>query len=382
MTVRILHVIPTLDRCGAEKQLTLLARGLSSPPYKGELKVDVCVLTRDGPLRADLEQAGITPQLIGKRFKVDPLAWFRLRHHIKRVRPDIVHTWIFAADAYGRSAGKSAGVKHFVTGLRCEDPWKGWKERVVDRHLAKRTDAFVANSTGVRDFYLEYGLPEEKLQIIPNGVSPAAESSISREELLSRLGLPKETKLIGLVGRLWPQKRIKDAIWAADLLKVIRDDVHLLIIGDGPHRQRLEMYRNQAEIVDKVHFLGERNDVPDLMPHFDVVWSTSAYEGLSNVIMEAMAAAKPVVATDIPGTNELITHGKTGMLVPVGDRAAIAGCTKTLLEQPDAAGRLGEAAKEKILGEYGIDKMGRAVCGRISNGDAGVGYASIIWNQS
>ena len=357
MPVRVLHVIPTLDRCGAEKQLTLLARGLSTGPTADEFDVHVCILTRDGPLRADLEEVGISPHLIGKRFKIDPLAWLRLRSHIRRVRPDIVQTWIFAADAYGRSAGIAAGVRRFVTGLRCQDPWKGWKERLVDHRLANRTAAFVANSTGVRDFYREYGLPEEKLRIIPNGITPAAESTVSREELLLRLGLPKETKLIGLIARLWPQKRIKDAIWAADLLKVIRDDVHLLIIGDGPHRRRLETYRNQAEIVDKVHFLGERHDVPDLLPHFDVVWSTSAYEGLSNVVMEAMAAGRPVVATDIPGTNELITHGETGMLFPVGDRAALAGCTKALLEQPDAAKRLGEAGQKKILDEYGVDRM-------------------------
>ena len=357
MTVRVLNVIPTLDRCGAEKQLTLLTRGLVTGPDADEFEIHVCVLTRDGPLRADLEEVGVSPHIVGKRFKIDPVAWFRLKHHIKHLRPDIVHTWIFAADAYGRSAGGAAGVRRFVTGLRCADPWKGWKERLVDHWLAKKTSAFVANSKGVRDFYLEYGLPEEKLRIIPNGVSPAPESSVSREELLASLELPKESMLIGLVARLWPQKRIKDAIWAADLLKVVRDDVHLLIIGDGPHRRRLRQYRDQAEIVDKVHFLGERHDVADLMPHFDVVWSTSAYEGLSNVIMEAMAAGRPVVATDIPGTNELITHGETGMLFPIGDRAALAGCTKALLEQPEAAQRLGEAARERILDEYGIDKM-------------------------
>lgn len=357
MSIRILHVIPTLDRAGAEKQLVLLAKGLSEPPYAEEFQAHVCVLTRDGPLRADLQEAGVDTHLVGKRFKVDPVAWFRLRNHIAGVNPDIVHTWIFAADAYGRTAGRAAGAGRFVTGLRCEDPWKGWKERTVDLHLAKRTNVFVANSKGVRDFYLKYGLPEERLLVIPNGVAPPAPSSVTREELLSELGLPKDATLVGIVSRLWPQKRVKDAIWAADLLKVIRGDVHLLIVGEGPHRRRLETYRNQAEIADRVHFLGARHDVGDLMPHFDVVWSTSAYEGLSNVIMEAMAAARPVVATDIPGTNELITHGKTGMLVPVGDRAALAGCTKTLLEQPDAAARLGEAARESILGEYGIDKM-------------------------
>ena len=132
----------------------------------------------------------------------------------------------------------------------------------------------------------------------------------TRRQLLAELGLPADSRLVGLVGRLWPQKRVKDAIWATDLLKVIRDDVHLLVIGDGPQRDRLRRYRDQCRIRDKVHFLGERGDVPRFLPHFDVLWSTSGYEGQSNVILEAMAAGVPVVATDIPGTRELVVAGR------------------------------------------------------------------------
>ena len=131
---------------------------------------------------------------------------------------------------------------------------------------------------------------------------------------------------------------MKDAIWAADLLKVIRDDVHLLVIGDGPQRDRLRRYRDQVRIGDKVHFLGERGDVPRLLPHFDVLWSTSGYEGQSNVILEAMAAGVPVVATDIPGTRELVISDTTGYLVPVGDRAGFAKYTAPAAERPLAGG--------------------------------------------
>ena len=169
--------------------------------------------------------------------------------------------------------------------------------------------------------------------------------------------LPEDSRLIGLVGRLWPQKRVKDAIWAADLLKVIRDDVHLLVIGDGPQRDRLRRFRDQVCIRDKVHFLGERGDVPRLLPHFDVLWSTSGYEGQSNVILEAMAAGVPVVATDIPGTRELVVPGATGYLVPVGDRAAFAKYTERLLNDAALAGRLSAAARERVQSEFSVAKM-------------------------
>ena len=124
--MRILLIIPTLDRCGAEKQLTLLATGLP----RDRFDVQVCALTRTGPLAESLDAAGIPLTVIGKRGKIDPAAYWRLRQHIRRLAPDIVHTWIFAANAYGRWAAFSAGVRHVLAGERCVDPWKRWHELV------------------------------------------------------------------------------------------------------------------------------------------------------------------------------------------------------------------------------------------------------------
>jgi len=359
MTKRILHVIPSLDRAGAEKQMTLLVRGLP----RSEFDVHVCALTRGGPLEADLREAEIPLTLIGKRRRADPLAYRRLKRLVSRCRPDLIHTWIFAANAYGRAAGKACGVKHLVAGERCVDPWKGRLEFTVDRYLARHTTRIVANSPGVRDFYVHHGLPAEKFQVIPNGIYLPEPSRTAREALLVELGLPQDCRLVGVVGRLWPQKRVKDAIWAADLLKVIRDDVHLLILGDGPHRDRLRRFRDQARIRDKVHFLGHRDDVPRFLPHFDVLWSTSAYEGQSNSILEAMAAGVPVVATDVAGTRDLVAHRETGFLVPshgVGKgrrRAAFARHTNILLDDPDQARRLGEAGRRRVESEFSVEQM-------------------------
>ena len=206
----------------------------------------------------------------------------------------------------------------------------------------------MVNSEGVRDFYVRHGAPADRVRVIPNGVAMPNPPGTTRRQLLAELGLPENARLIGLVGRLWPQKRVKDAIWAADLLKVIRDDVHLLVIGDGPQRDRLRRFRDQVCIRGKVHFLGERGDVPRLLPHFDVLWSTSGYEGQSNAILEAMAAGVPVVATDIPGTRELVVPGETGYLVPVGDRAAFAKHTERLLNDAALAGRFSAAARQRV----------------------------------
>jgi glycosyltransferase involved in cell wall biosynthesis len=350
---RILEIIPTLDRSGAEKQLALLAMGLP----RDEFEVHVCTLSRLGPLADELRRAGISVTCVGKQWKIDPPAWWRLRKHIAALRPDLVQTWLFAANAYGRSAARSAGVRHLVASERCVDEWKSWHELAIDRRLAKYTDAIVVNSRGVQAFYEQQGIAPEKLRLIYNGMPPAPAPTTSREELLAELELPSGARLVGAVGRLWPQKRLKDLIWATDLLHVIRNDVHLLVIGDGPQRDLLERYARQCHVADHVHFLGTRNDVPRLMPHFDLLWLASGFEGLPNVVMEAMAAGVPVVASNIPGTRELVVPGETGFLVPLGDRAAYARFAHKILEDPALQARLGAAGRKRIEIEFAVDAM-------------------------
>jgi glycosyltransferase involved in cell wall biosynthesis len=356
MPIRVLFVIPTLTRGGAEKQLVLLAKGLP----RDQFDVHVCLLTRTGPLQAELDAAGVPITHIHKRWKFDPPAYWRLKREIQRVKPDVVHTWLFAANCYGRQAALAVGVKHVVAGERCVDPWKTILQLSLDRYLARRTQRIVTNSTGVVDFYAGKGLPKEKFVVIPNGIEPRTDGSpVTRAELLAELGLPADARLIGAVGRLWPQKRIKDLIWSVDLLKCIRDDVHLLVIGDGPQRSRLERFSEQCGNRSEVHFLGERGDVPRILPHLDCLWLASSYEGQSNAIMEAMLAAVPVVASDIPGNRDLVVPGETGFIVNVGDRGGFAQKAQMLLEDAALQQRMGAAGRARMEREFSVGQMVR-----------------------
>ena len=353
MKRRILHIVPSLVLAGAEKQMSLLARGLPSE----EFEVHVCALRQGGLLLAELAAADVPTTVIGARWALDPQAYWRLQRYVARLRPELIHTWRFAADLYGHAAGMAWGVKHFVIDRRAAEHRKGLLESAVDRSIARRSSRIVVSSPQIRDRYVRHGLPAEKVWVIPHGVAAAQPSCSTRRQLLAKLGLPQQSRLVGLVGGLWPRKRIKDAIWVADLLKVIRDDVHLLIIGDGPHRDRLRKFRDQVVIRDKVHFLGERADVPCLLPHLDVFWSTSAREGQSVAILEAMAAGVPIVATDIPGTRELVIQEATGYMVPVGDRAAFTRWTDKLLNDAALGRRLGQAGQQRALSEFSAQKM-------------------------
>ena len=245
--IKLCLIIPTLDRGGAEKQLVMLARGLDRERFD----VSVVVLTRTGPLEEQLRAAGVAVHVIGKRTAGDPIAWYQLLQKLRELRPDIVHTWLFAANAYGRSAALAARVPWIVGSERSVDPWKGTWQLTIDRQLAKRTAGISTNSPGVVDFYHEHGVDRKYFTVIPNGILPRdPRREISREEAFGRLGVSTDRRLILSIGRLWPQKGYKDLIWSAEMLRVLRGDTSFVVIGEGPERARLEEYRDNVRAAE------------------------------------------------------------------------------------------------------------------------------------
>lgn len=354
--LKISLVIPTMDRGGAEKQVVLLAIGLARSGHD----VRVVLLTRDGPLSESLREAGIEVVLIGKRFKLDPSALVRLTTWFRSWQPDVVHTWLFAANSFGRVAAHRAGVPVIIASERCVDPWKqGW-HFFIDRRLQSWTSAITTNSAGVRDFYVDHGISPEKFEIIPNGIAPVASSALNltdRATARQRLEIAEDRKLILAVGRLWPQKRIRDLIWAAELLGTLRQDTTLVIIGDGPQRDEMLRHRDAVSRLDHVRFAGNRDDVLQLLPHADAFWIASEYEGQSNAVIEAMQAGVPVIASNIAGNSDLVIDGETGCLFEVGDTGKLAEKTHELLNNPELATRLTTAAKSRVATEFAIAAM-------------------------
>lgn len=353
MTTRVALLIPTMDRGGAEKQLCLLAENLPRQDFDPH----VLLLTREGPRSGSLRAAGIPVTVIGKRFKSDPSALFRLRRELKRLQPDLIHTWLFAANSFGRVAAKMAGVKRILASERCVDPWKTGLHFAIDRYLAKRTEAITTNSTGVRDFYAANGIDPNLFRIIPNGIPPRQANQVSREEACQRLGVDANRKLIFAVGRLWPQKCYRDLIWAAELLDTLREDTTLVIIGDGPQRGELLRHRDAVTRPDRVRFVGDRNDVAELLPHAAAFWIGSEYEGQSNSVIEAMQAGLPVVASDIPGNRDLVIDQETGRLYPLGDTAELARQTNLILESDELAQRMGSNGRKRIEQNFTVAQM-------------------------
>lgn len=355
MKTRVCLIIPTLDQGGAEKQLCLLAHGLTQPNFN--IEPIVIVLSRTGPREPELLASGVTVHHVHKRFKIDPFAWLRLKALLSELKPDVVHTWLFAANAYGRTAAIASKVPLIIGSERSVDPWKGSLQLWIDRALAKRTSGITANSQGTIDFYAKHGINASQFTLIPNGIEASNAPQISREEAFGRMRVPLNKRVILSVGRLWHQKGYQELIWTAELLRVSRTDTCYVIIGDGPERQRLEQYRDNVQSGSSVQLLGERTDVASLMPHCDVLWNGSHYEGQSNVILEAMQIGLPVIASNIPGNSELIEQDKTGILFPVGHSESLARMTNRILNDSDLRDSLVSNAKYRIQCNHSVQEM-------------------------
>ena len=201
------------------------------------------------------------------------------------------------------------------------------------------------------------GLPAHSLAVIPCAAPVVAVTAAGRRQLREELGLPANARLIGATGPLIPRSRLKDLIWAADLLKVLYDDVHLLIVGEGPQRWRLQRFCRQIEAEDRVHLLGDRLDMPRLISCTDCFWAGSPQPGQTSAILAAMGAGIPVLAPRVPWVQDLVIPERTGYLFPVGNLATLVRRTKCLLDNPELARRLGDAGRQAIEGRFRVDAM-------------------------
>jgi glycosyltransferase involved in cell wall biosynthesis len=281
--------------------------------------------------------------------------------------PDLVHTHMAKAGALTRLA--ALGVQnrpvlvHTYHGHVFSGYFPAWQVRsfvTLERLLAKTTDALVAVSPEVRDELLSLGIgrPEQWHVVVP-GVELAAflevpsETPPSTGSLRKALGVQAGTRLVGMVGRLVP---VKDHLTAFRALEHL-PEVHLALIGDGELRQALSAEAGRLGIGPRVHFTGWVEDVPAVLAELDVVVLSSRNEGTPLALIEAAAAARPVVATDVGGVASVVVDGRTGCLVPPSRPEALAAALRRLLDDPAERLRLGEAARAHAVRRFGDGRM-------------------------
>lgn len=348
---RILYVITELDVGGAEQALCELASRLDRQAFAAE----VACLAGKGPLAARLRERGIPVRHIGARGKWDLRALWRLRRLLRGA--DIAHSFLFHANMLTRVAAIRTGVAAVVCSARVAERSRP-RRRALECRTQRLVDVEVCVSSGVRDWLIAGGFSREKLAVIPNGVD--ADSFAGRDaSFKAQLGLSADTPLVTTIGRLHEQKGMAYFLRAAASIRRSLPRCHFLVVGRGPLEAELKALVKQFQLESHVSLLGFTDDVAAVLRATDVFVLASLWEGMPNVLLEAMAAAVPVVATRVEGVTDIVGDGKTGLLVMPQDVPAIASAVLRLLQDPDRARAMGAAGQERVRKHFSLDVMVR-----------------------
>ncbi len=366
--VKILYIIGTLDVGGTEGQLVQLVTHLDP----GRFKPVVFSLSSGGPHLSALAAAAIPAKVMGFRgfyrgfriflhFPKVMVQLSRLVHFMRQEQPTIVHGYLFWAYVIGTFAAKAAGVPIVIASRRGLGHFKANKPHYLflERLANRMTDLIVANSEAVKqDVVRQEKVDPSKVRVIYNGVDLSLYRGQEVDHhLKDALALSKEAKTVGVVANFIYYKGHRFLLQACADVKRKIPEVKFLLIGDGPLREELEDLAGELDLEKDVLFLGSRRDIPQLLAMVDLAVLPSLEEGFPNVVLEAMAAGKPVVATRVGGIPEAVVHGETGFLIPPGDSRALVDAIVELLSDPDRAVKMGAAGRKRVVREFPLDRM-------------------------
>jgi glycosyltransferase involved in cell wall biosynthesis len=358
---RIVYVVDNISFRGGERTFLQLAMGLPRGRY--ELAV---ACSPGGVFVERLQDLGV-PVIAAemrKRRRLDTV--LALAREFRRRRPHIVHTQ-GRGDPFGRLAARFAGVPAVVSTTAMissrydvEERWRRVLYRAIDFTTDRLVDRYiVVNRASVDALTDRHRVPRSRIAVIPNGIELERYDPVEarRSAWRERLGVPKDATLVGGVGRLTAQKGFDDLIRA--FAAIDRPDAWLVIAGDGPDWEELREMARMFDVSSRVLIPGFVEDIPGLLADLDLFVLSSRQEGHPMVMLEAMAMAVPIVATDIPGIDDTLTDGVEGRLVPPGDVAALADSMGVLINDPGTAARLGRNARKKVEREYTVERMVR-----------------------
>jgi glycosyltransferase involved in cell wall biosynthesis len=355
--IRVGYVIDSLRRDGTQTALIYLVNGLAERGYQQRVYSLNDVVNPHVRKRLTGSAAQVT--VIGKRKLVTFQGIATLVREWRRWQPEIVQTFLPFGNLIGPTVARAAGVPAIVSSIRARNIEKRRWQFLLDRITLRWVDRVVFNSQLAIPFAIEHeGVRADQIVYIPNcvQVEPLGQPA-GRAEIRSRLDVPLDGIVVGTVGRLYWQKGHSYLLSAFQRVLHALPNAWLILIGDGPLRRDLEVEARRLGVAEQTRFLGERSDVPQLLAALDLYVQASIYEGMPNAIMEAMVVGKPVVATNVDGIRELITHGETGWLVDACNPQALAGQILHALENTDEGARLGAAAAQRMHSDFSVDKM-------------------------
>jgi glycosyltransferase involved in cell wall biosynthesis len=349
-----MQLVLSLSPGGTERLVIEIVRALAAT-----IDSIVCCLDEPGAWADELTTIGVPVIALSRTPGFHPSLARRLSRLMKEQRIDVVHCHHYSPYVYGALAATlTRGVRVvFTEHGKLSNHGPSRKRRLVNPILSRLPGRLCAVSSDLRRHMVAEGFPADRVHVHYNGVAMAEAPTIhARHSARRMLGIPDAAFVIGTAGRLDPVKNLSLLLESQQLLRGSVAGAQTVIVGDGAERASLERVAMRLGVADSVIFAGYRPDVRELMPAFDVYANCSSYEGVSLTILEAMAAALPIVATPVGGTPEVVLEGKTGRLVPASPRA-VADAIAALAQDPHGARAMGAAGRARVIQHFSIARM-------------------------
>jgi glycosyltransferase involved in cell wall biosynthesis len=374
MDIPVLHLVNRFWIGGAERQFVERLR--LHPPGFGAL---VGCLELSGPMLDQVRSLGYEPVLFplkGSMLRANTLKQVaRMAALMREHRVRIVHATDFNTNLLAFAAGRLAGAKVIVSRVDLGHLREGFGKwhREAEKWNARHADLVVVNADAVREVCIrDERCKPERVMVVRNGIDLAHFDQLTAQPLQAPLPVGPDDVAVAVIGNLWPVKGHRTLVDAAALLRDRLPRVKFLCAGEGPEREPLEKRIAELGLSDRVFLLGHRLDVPAILSRVRAACLCSSAEGLSNALMEAMAARLPIVATAVGGNPELVRPGENGLLVPYGDPASLADKLVELFLDADRAAGMGRRGRERVEAELTLSRMAEgygAVYRRLLDGE-------------
>ena len=355
--IRVMHVVLTMGNGGLENVVLNLCRSIKNP----EIEQLVCCLEAEGPLVQFLEELGVPVFFLGKKPGIDFLLPLKLARLFRRQKIDVVHSHDTGANVYGGLGGLFARVKSVVKTEHGGINLVTSSLLKFDTWLSNRLDKVISVSTYLKNQMVQQGVNPKKIIVIPNGIEVEKfQQTIDSVQTRKEFGFEEGDTVIYTVGRFVPLKNTQLLIKVAPKILAEFPQVKFAIIGFGPLEDDLKKMVAEANIQESVKFLGNRTDLPKILPALDIFVLCSRLEGLGLVILEAMAAGKPVIATRVGGIPEIVKDKQNGLLFTTDNEEELIAAIKAYLNQPELRKKLAAAGEITVNSRFTISGMAQA----------------------